>query len=95
MVEVTSAQYVDGYRIRVAFNTGESGTVDLKDALWGPVFEPLRDPSVFRRFELSKTLQTICWENGADFAPEFLLEKMVEQSRNVTSASGDSGGTTR
>ena len=80
MLEVTSAEYVEGYKIRVSFNTGQSGIVDLKDALWGPVFEPVKDPSVFKRFKVSKTLHTICWENDADFAPEFLLDKMVEQS---------------
>jgi len=80
MLEVTSAEYVEGHKIRVSFNTGQSGIVDLKDALWGPVFEPLKDPSVFKRFKVSKTLHTIYWENDADFAPEFLLEKMVEQS---------------
>ena len=81
MLEITSAEYVEGYKIRVSFNTGQAGVVDLKDALWGPVFEPLKDPNVFRRFKVSETFHTICWENGADFAPEFLLDKMVEQSR--------------
>ena len=80
MLEVTSAEYVGGYKIRVTFNTGQRGIVDLKDALWGPVFEPVKDPSVFQRFKVSETLHTICWENDADFAPEFLLERMVEQS---------------
>jgi hypothetical protein len=86
MLEVTSAEYVEGYKIRVSFNTGQAGIVDLKGALWGPVFEPVKDPSVFKRFKVSETLHTICWENGADFAPEFLLEKMVEQSQTADSA---------
>jgi hypothetical protein len=43
------------------------------------MFEPLRDPATFQRFKLSPVLHTICWENDADFAPEFLYEKMVEQ----------------
>ncbi len=80
MLEVTSAEYVEGYKIRVSFNTGQRGIVDLKDALWGPMFEPIKDPSVFKRFEVSNTLHTICCENDADFAPEFLLDKMLEQS---------------
>jgi len=79
VLEVTSAEYVEGYKIRVSFNTGQSGIVDLKDVLWGPVFEPVKDPSVFKRFKVSETLHTICWENDADFAPEFLLDKMIEQ----------------
>ncbi len=80
MLEVTSAEHVDGYRIRLSFTNGESGVVDLKDALWGPLFEPLRDPALFRRLRVSEVLHTVCWENDADFAPEFLYEKMVEQT---------------
>ncbi len=80
MLEVTSAEYVEGYRIRVSFNTGQTGVVDLNDALWGPVFEPLKDPSVFKLFKVSDVLHTVCWENGAGFAPEFLRDKMVEES---------------
>lgn len=44
MLEVVNAEYVGGYTIRVSFNDGESGEVDLADALWGPVFEPLKKP---------------------------------------------------
>lgn len=79
MLEVTAAEYLDGHRVRVRFSNGEAGTVDLADALWGPTFEPLRDPAVFRRLEVSPVLHTIRWENGADFAPEFLHDKMAEQ----------------
>ncbi len=81
MLEVVSAEYVAEYRIRVCFNTGEEGVVDLRDALWGTVFEPLRDLAAFRRFSVSEVLHTICWDNGADFAPEFLRDKMVEQEK--------------
>jgi hypothetical protein len=79
MLEVTAAEYVDGHRVRISFNNGEAGTVDLTDALWGPMFEPLRDPAAFQRFEVSPVLHTIRWENDADLAPEYLYEKMVEQ----------------
>ena len=79
MLEVTAAHYLDGYRVRISFSNGEEGAVDLKDALWGPIFEPLRDVDAFRRFEVSPILHTIRWENDADLAPEYLYEKMVEQ----------------
>lgn len=86
MLEVTSADYVDRYRIRLCFSNGETGVVDLEDALWGSVFEPLKDLSAFRRFKVSETFHTVCWENGADFAPEFLYDKMVEQARAANAA---------
>jgi hypothetical protein len=80
MLEVTRVEYVEGYKIRVFFNNGECGDVDLKDSLWGPMFEPLKEIAAFQRFTVSEVLHTLCWENGADLAPEFLYEKMVEQA---------------
>jgi hypothetical protein len=79
MLEVTSARYAGGYKVELVFNNGNAGVVDLTDALWGPVFEPLKDMQAFRQLTLSEVLHTICWNNGADFAPEFLYEKLIEQ----------------
>ena len=79
MMEILSADYVDGYRIRVRFSNGEGGVIDLTDALWGPVFEPLKDLARFKRFQVSDIFHTIAWDNGADFAPEYLYQKMLEQ----------------
>ncbi len=78
MLEVITAQYVGGYRIRVRFNNGREGIVDLADVLWGPMFEPLRDMAAFRRFQVSDVLHTIRWDNDADLAPEFLLQRLGE-----------------
>ena len=89
MIEVTQARYLGNYRIEVTFSTGESGVVDLAESLWGPVFEPLRVPQRFRTFAVSPTLHTIAWGNDADFAPEYLRDKMLEQA-----ASGHGRGPT-
>ena len=80
MLHVVDARYVSGYKIWVEFNNGESGVVDLEPDLWGPVFEPLRDPDVFKRFKVSDILHTIAWDNGADFAPEHLHDKVSNHS---------------
>ena len=45
--------------------------VDLKSSLKGIVFEPLKDLNFFKRFSVK--YNTVEWENGADFAPEYLL----------------------
>ena len=68
MLEIISAEYAGGCRLRVCFSNGDEGTVDLTDSLWGPVFEPLRDPAAFERFEVSPVLHTVRWENDADGA---------------------------
>jgi hypothetical protein len=90
MLEITTAEYLGGHRLRLWFSNGDEGTVDLSDALWGPMFEPLKDATVFQRFEVSPILHTICWDNDADLAPEYLHEKMVEQAhaREAAAASG-------
>lgn len=79
-----SAEYVAGYAIRLRFADGTEGVVDLKDELWGEVFEPLRDPAAFRSFRLDPELNTVTWPSGADLAPEFLYEKAACQQAAVT-----------
>ena len=69
---VIEARYVGKYMIWLKFNDGVEGEVDLKDELWGPVFEPLKDQEEFKKFRVHPDLHTIVWENEADFAPEFL-----------------------
>lgn len=71
---VVDARYVRGYVIWVKFEDGTEGEVDLAGELWGPVFEPLKDPARFRNFKVAE-YGTIEWPNGADLAPEFLYQK--------------------
>lgn len=80
MMYVTNAKYINQFKVRISFSNGDEGIVDLKDELWGEVFKTLQSPESFRQFELSQAFRTIQWPNGADFAPEFLHAKMVEQA---------------
>ncbi len=73
---VIEAEYVRDYTIRVKFADGTEGDIDLQNELEGEVFEPLRDETYFRSFQVHPDLHTITWPNGADFAPEFLYEKV-------------------
>ena len=90
MLEVTAAECLGGHRLHIGFSNGDAGTVDLTGALWGPMFEPLKDPATFQRFELSPVLHTIRWENNADLAPEYLYAKMVEQRDAADLTTGQS-----
>lgn len=78
LLKVIKAQYLGEYKISLQFNDGRAGVVDLKDELWGTVFEPLKEQSQFSNFILDNW--TICWENGADFAPEFLYD-LIEKRK--------------
>ena len=76
-LHVRQANYMDGYRIRVRFNDGAEGIVDLSDCLDGEVFEPLKNIANFKAFKVDPDIETIVWDNGADMAPEFLYDKMT------------------
>jgi hypothetical protein len=75
---VTRAEYCGKYLIRLTFNDGKSGTVDVQPLLDGPIFEPLKNLDYFRRFFIEGG--TLSWPNGADIAPETLYEKANSDS---------------
>ena len=69
---VIRAKYDGGFRIHITFSNNVQGTIDLQGWLEGPIFEPLKDLSYFRRFFIDGG--TVVWPNGADIAPETLYE---------------------
>ena len=71
-LEVSNAEYIRDYLLKITFNTGEIKLVDLQNSLQGPVFEPLKDKNFFKQFSIH--YNTVEWGNGADFAPEYLFE---------------------
>ncbi len=73
---VIDAQYVKDYKVWLAFNDGTEGEVDLLNELDGEIFEPLKEIAYFKNFKIVG--HTLSWENGADFAPEFLREKITK-----------------
>lgn len=68
--EVTEVQVLDHYRLRLSFDDGLVRDVDLSGELWGPIFEPLRDPDYFARVRIQDG--SIAWPNGADLDPVVL-----------------------
>jgi len=38
------------------------------------MIEPLKDIAYFKSFRVNEDLDTVVWENGADFSPDFLYE---------------------
>ncbi len=64
-----------GYRLRVEFDDGTNGIVALEQRLFGPVFEPLRDPALFAQARVDE-FGAVCWPNGADLAPDALYQRL-------------------
>ena len=74
--ELQKSEYRGGYRIWLQFADGVEGEVDLESELWGEIFEPLKDTDRFADYCLDSDLFTLVWPNDADFAPEFLYQKL-------------------
>ena len=79
-VRVLDARYLHGYRVWLRFDDGLEGEINLSDVLWGPVFEPLKDPAYFANFTVDWTLT---WPNGADIAPESLYARVLKAKRSA------------
>ena len=82
-LHVTHVEYDAEYKLRLTFNNGAQGVVDLKAELYGEIFAPLKDLNLFRQVYV--TSRTIEWPNGADFAPEFLLGIMHSSTETALS----------
>jgi hypothetical protein len=82
MKYLTHAIHVEGYIVRVTFNSGETADVNLEPYLVGAIFEPLKALDVFAQVTFNPDIDTICWPNGADFSPEFLY-KIAFSSHHV------------
>lgn len=72
MLTVTSAEPLDGHRLRVAFNDGSAREVDCSFLLRGTLGRPLRDPAYFREARADEEAGTVVWPNGLDPDPELL-----------------------
>lgn len=72
LVRIESVEPLNVYGLRLWFNNGTTRDVNLDSELWGPVFEPLRDPAVFRQVSVDHELGTIMWPNGANLDPDVL-----------------------
>lgn len=79
MLHITSAKVISGHSLSLKFSDGTDGEADLSAELTGAIFEELRDPEKFKEAYLDTELRTVCWPNGADFAPEFLRSLVSEK----------------
>jgi hypothetical protein len=72
LLRVTSAEPIDGYRLRLTFNDGVVTEADFSHELRGPMSEPLRDPAYFRQVRVDDEARTIVWPNGFEPDPYVL-----------------------
>ena len=83
ILHTTEVTALPGYRLFLRFNNGEAGEVDLSNELDGEVFGPLRDPAQFATAMQHPVMRTVAWANGADLAPEFLIDLLHDQKQRA------------
>jgi hypothetical protein len=85
MPRVQAVRALDGYRLSVRFDDGTEGEIALRDRLFGPVFEPLRDARVFAQVFVDE-FGAIAWPNGADLAPDAIYDQLRGTARAASGA---------
>ncbi len=78
-LHIHSVRYCGDYSLECGFTNGETLRVDLRNELYGEMFAPLLNKTLFQQVRINPDTQTVEWENGADFAPEFLYEVAQQQ----------------
>ena len=58
--------------LRVGFDDNTEQIIDFRSILTGELYGPLRDLSIFEQVEIDPEVNTLVWENGADFDPATL-----------------------
>jgi len=82
MIWVVKAELKEDYKVFVEFNDGLNGIIDFYDKLkkdHRSIINELLDFELFKTVKID--LDTLCWENGADFAPEYLYELTKMQQK--------------
>lgn len=77
MHRVIQVETLTGYRLRLTFDDGTQGVVSLGDRLFGPMFEPLKDPDFFAQASVDD-FGAVYWPNQADLAPDALYWRVTE-----------------
>jgi len=72
--DVTSAEYVSEYKIKMTFEDGKTGIIDFMPfTRKGGVFDKFKDKEYFKNFKVNPEIGTITWgDDEVDVAPETL-----------------------
>lgn len=84
MLGVTKVVLQGDYTVFVEFNDGKNGSINFKDILEKDHREIIRELLDLKQFNTVKLgYHTVCWDNGVDFAPEYLYDQVVAQQHKV------------
>lgn len=76
--DVVAVQPLPEYRLRVAFDDGTQGEVNVREMVpFTGVFEPLQNPAFFSQVKVNAELGTVSWPNDADLDSDVLYAKVT------------------
>ncbi len=82
LIDVVAVQPLDGHRLRLRFEDGVEGDVDVSALVaFTGVFAALRDRAAFAAVRVDPNLGTIVWPNGADLDPVVLHAAVTGRRR--------------
>lgn len=84
IIHITKVRVVDTHSLELTFDNGVRKRVNLRRELYGPIFEPLRNPAYFAQAFVDPDSRTVSWPNGADFAPDFLYQLAPEETSAIS-----------
>jgi len=76
---VVNVVALPNYRLRIEFDDGVAGEIEILPRLSGPVFAPLHDEKLFRQVGIDE-FGAVCWPNGPDLAPDAMYTRITGQS---------------
>ncbi|MBX9790825.1 MAG: DUF2442 domain-containing protein [Pirellulales bacterium] len=83
--EIVRVEPLDGYRLRLWFDDGTEGIVDIaKCVSFTGVFAPLADRTEFSRVTVNAELGTVVWPCGADLDPDVLHAQITGETLPAT-----------
>jgi hypothetical protein len=78
-MDLLSAEYCGGYKIKLVFEDKKSGIVDFSSyAERKGVFEKFKDINFFKNFVIDPEVKTLAWGKEIDIAPETLYSSATQ-----------------
>ncbi len=77
MKRLVNVKPLPRYRLRLRFEDGADGEVDLGDLVGKGVFAAWEDPKVFEEVGIDPTTGSVCWPGGIDLCPDRLYHDIT------------------
>lgn len=84
MLRIIDVRPLPKFHIRIKFQDGAEGTLDLSDLAGKGVFSKWKEPGFFESVFIDKESHTVAWPGGIDLSPESLYEEITGKSAPKT-----------